>query len=107
VIFFGTSFRHDISIGSFSMISLVCYSDREKWKASRTGVGVSVGKAPGNATLIARFCRNRGGPASGTRACEHALLKPKARPCTPTESFLSTGDTVTLELRLADSTSLK
>ncbi|XP_028030461.1 uncharacterized protein LOC114243244 [Bombyx mandarina] len=62
---------------------------------------VIVGRPPTNATLIARFCRER-----APRTCEHALLK-KSRACTKTESFLSKGDSLTLELKLTQGTALK
>ncbi|GBP31499.1 hypothetical protein EVAR_84609_1 [Eumeta japonica] len=62
---------------------------------------VLVGRPPTNATLVARYCRER-----APRTCEHALLR-RTRACTRTESFLSKGDSMTLELRLTQGTSLK
>ncbi|XP_034840103.1 uncharacterized protein [Maniola hyperantus] len=62
---------------------------------------VIVGRPPTNATLIARFCRER-----APRTCEHALLR-KSRACGRTESFLSKGDSLTLELKLTQGTALK
>ncbi|XP_041977811.1 uncharacterized protein LOC121732087 [Aricia agestis] len=62
---------------------------------------VIVGRPPTNATLIARFCRER-----APRTCEHALLR-KSRACARTESFLSKGDSLTLELKLTQGTALK
>ncbi|KOB64833.1 Low density lipoprotein receptor-related protein-like protein [Operophtera brumata] len=47
---------------------------------------VIVGRPPTNATLVARFCRER-----APRTCEHALLR-RSRACAKTESFLSKGD---------------
>ncbi|KAF7286393.1 hypothetical protein GWI33_005683 [Rhynchophorus ferrugineus] len=58
-----------------------------------------------NVTLLARFCREH-----VPRSCEHSLLANSTRstrPCSFTESYLTSGDTLTLELKLADSTALK
>lgn len=57
-----------------------CYSDREKWKAVRTGSldqPVTVGKPPGNATILARYCRDR-----VPRSCDHTLLGAHGTPST-------------------------
>ncbi|XP_072943885.1 uncharacterized protein [Epargyreus clarus] len=62
---------------------------------------VIVGRPPTNATLVARFCRER-----APRTCEHALLR-RSRACARTESFLSKGDSLTLELKLTQGTALK
>jgi hypothetical protein len=59
----------------------------------------------GNATLLATFCKDR-----VPRSCDHTLLANSSRvprPCFLSESFLSTGDSLTLELRLAESTALR
>lgn len=53
--------------------------------------------------VIARFCR-------GTipRSCDHGILnKTKSRPCAMSESYLSSSDYVTLELRNTESTALR
>ncbi|XP_011559939.3 uncharacterized protein LOC105390349 [Plutella xylostella] len=62
---------------------------------------VIVGRPPANATLVARFCRER-----APRTCEHALMR-RSRACARTESFLSKGDSLTLELKLTQGTALK
>ncbi|KDR18394.1 hypothetical protein L798_07556, partial [Zootermopsis nevadensis] len=59
----------------------------------------------GNATLLATFCKDR-----VPRSCDHKLLANSTRlprPCSLAESFLSSGDSLTLELRLAESTALR
>jgi hypothetical protein len=59
----------------------------------------------GNATLLATFCKDR-----APRSCDHTLLANSTRlprPCSLAESFLSSGDSLTLELRLAESTALR
>ncbi|XP_030765063.1 uncharacterized protein LOC115889262 [Sitophilus oryzae] len=70
--------------------------------SSSTSSGAKGGK---NVTLLARFCREH-----VPRSCEHSLLANATRitrPCSFTESYLTSGDTLTLELKLADSTALK
>ncbi|XP_066247763.1 uncharacterized protein [Euwallacea similis] len=72
---------------------------------SRT-INTPSAKGGKNVTLLARFCREH-----VPKSCEHFLLsnftRKYPRPCTLTESYLTSGDTLTLELRLADSTALK
>jgi hypothetical protein len=58
-----------------------------------------------NATLLATFCKDQ-----VPRSCDHTLLTNKTRsprPCSMAESFLSSGDSLTLQLRLAESTALR
>jgi len=53
--------------------------------------------------VMARFCR-------GTipKSCDHGLFnETKSRPCTIAESFVSSGDFVTLELKNTESTVLR
>ncbi|XP_055630213.1 uncharacterized protein LOC129771009 isoform X2 [Toxorhynchites rutilus septentrionalis] len=53
--------------------------------------------------VIARFCRG-----TVPRSCDHGMLNVTgSRPCTLTESFVSSGDFVTLELKTTDSTVLR
>lgn len=53
--------------------------------------------------LIARYCQNR-----VPRSCDHGALSDRsARPCKLSESFVSSGDLVTLELRNTDTTVLR
>ncbi|XP_049770968.1 uncharacterized protein LOC126112383 [Schistocerca cancellata] len=57
----------------------------------------------GNGTLLARFCRD-----VSPRSCEHALLRANAsRPCSPTESFLSAGPVLTLQMHVREATALR
>lgn len=54
-------------------------------------------------TLMARYCQGR-----VPRSCDHGTLSGNAsRPCTLSESFVSSGDLVTLELRNTDTTVLR
>nr|CAH7749293.1 unnamed protein product [Callosobruchus chinensis] len=75
---------------------------REKPRG-RTGSSIATGKK--NVTLLARFCKER-----VPRSCEHSLLANDTRyprPCSLAESFLTSGDSLTLELKLADSSALR
>ncbi|XP_074031451.1 uncharacterized protein [Leptinotarsa decemlineata] len=82
---------------------LYCGS-REKTRG-RLGAGGSQSINKKNVTLLARYCREH-----IPRSCDHSLLANDTtfpRPCTLAESFLTSGDSLTLELKLADSTALK
>ncbi|XP_052859858.1 uncharacterized protein LOC128267111 [Anopheles cruzii] len=53
--------------------------------------------------IIARYCRG-----SVPRSCDHGILNvSSSRPCTLSESFVSSSDFVTLELKTSDSTVLR
>lgn len=53
--------------------------------------------------VIARFCRG-----SIPRSCDHAIMNSTdGRPCTFSESFISSNDYVTLELKVSESTVLR
>lgn len=53
--------------------------------------------------VIARFCRG-----SVPRSCDHGMLNmSSSRPCTLSESFVSSSDFVTLELKTTESTVLR
>ncbi|KAL1491919.1 hypothetical protein ABEB36_012439 [Hypothenemus hampei] len=80
-------------------------ADNFSSKAITKTITTSSTKGGKNVTLLARFCREH-----VPRSCEHFLLSNATkfhRPCTLTESYLTSGDTLTLELKLADSTALK
>lgn len=71
---------------------------------SRT-ITTASAKGGRNVSMLARFCREH-----VPRSCEHHLLANSSkfpRPCSLTESYVTSGDTLTLELKLADSTALK
>lgn len=85
-------------------IALRPFSDKDRsvqMSRATSPQSVIVGRPPTNATLVARFCRER-----APRTCEHALLR-RSRACAQTESFLSKGDSLTLELKLTQGTALK
>lgn len=53
--------------------------------------------------VLARFCRG-----SVPRTCDHGITnETDSRPCTFSESFISSSDYVTLELKTSDSTVLR
>jgi hypothetical protein len=53
--------------------------------------------------VLARFCRG-----SIPRSCDHVVMNSNyTRPCTLQESFLSSGDYATLELKVTESTALR
>lgn len=88
----------------FNLRRLIYSSDKERsvqMSRATSPQTVIVGRPPMNATLVARFCRER-----APRTCEHALLR-RSRACARTESFLSKGDSLTLELKLTQGTALK
>ncbi|KAK6625096.1 hypothetical protein RUM43_005387 [Polyplax serrata] len=58
-----------------------------------------------NVTLLAKYCRDQ-----TSRTCDHELLSNgsrQTRPCSLTESFLSTGNSMTLQLKLQEATALR
>jgi hypothetical protein len=77
-----------------------------RYPAGVTGVKVPVSTTEAaNATLMATFCKDQ-----LPRSCDHALLTNATRsprPCSLAESFLSSGDSLTLELRTGESTALR
>ncbi|GAB0095570.1 uncharacterized protein DMENIID0001_109660 [Sergentomyia squamirostris] len=73
----------------------------ERDTALKSGVLTKYGQNYTN--LIARFCRG-----TVPRSCEHGLLNDTAvRPCLVSESFISSSEFVTLELRNSESTVLR
>ncbi|XP_056645743.1 uncharacterized protein LOC130450988 [Diorhabda sublineata] len=86
---------------------LYCSSVRDKSKNRQSSALQSSSSTSNkkNVTMLARYCREH-----VPRSCDHSLLGNLTRfprPCTLAESFLTSGDSLTLELRVADSTALK
>lgn len=66
---------------------------------------VSIPGSGKNVTLLARYCKEH-----VPRSCDHFMLANATRfprPCSLSESFLSSGDSLTLELKLSDSTAIR
>lgn len=102
--FINASNHKNYRLYSLIVIFVDIFSDKERsvqMSRATSPQSVIVGRPPTNATLVARFCRER-----APRTCEHALLR-KSRACAKTESFLSKGDSLTLELKLTQGTALK
>lgn len=70
----------------------------------RTGdVITTIGARPAaNTTLLARYCKDR-----VPKTCDHAVLQNTSRPCSLGESFISTGSSLTIEIRMIESTALR
>ncbi|KAL0272396.1 UNVERIFIED_CONTAM: hypothetical protein PYX00_005379 [Menopon gallinae] len=79
------------------------FCDKEKGRVHVLPTTLSTKKA--NATLVAQYCRNH-----IPKTCDHSLLSNQTRyprPCTIAESFLSSGNSMTLQLKMVDSTALR
>ncbi|XP_068086166.1 uncharacterized protein [Anabrus simplex] len=84
---------------------IFCEQDRDKVRFPAGSVLPGAKINPGNASLLARYCKDQ-----VPRSCDHSLLSNSTRvprPCSLVESFLSTGESLTLELRLSESTALR
>ncbi|XP_022909988.1 uncharacterized protein [Onthophagus taurus] len=82
---------------------LSCNTGKDKSKNIQKSSQSSTGNK--NVTLLARYCKEH-----MPRTCDHSMLANETRfprPCTLSESFLSAGDSITLELRMADATALR
>ncbi|XP_026678920.1 uncharacterized protein LOC113467125 [Diaphorina citri] len=55
-----------------------------------------------NLTLLSRYCKDH-----IPKSCEHTLYSTSPRPCSLAESFLSSTDSLTLELTVVESTTLR
>ncbi|CAL7941517.1 unnamed protein product [Xylocopa violacea] len=61
-----------------------------------------VARPAGNTTLLARYCKDK-----VPRTCDHAILQNTSRPCSLGESFVSSGSSLTIEMRMVESTALR
>lgn len=61
-----------------------------------------VARPSGNTTLLARYCKDK-----VPRTCDHAILQNTSRPCSLGESFVSSGSSLTIEMRMVESTALR
>jgi len=55
-----------------------------------------------NTTLLARYCKDK-----VPKTCDHAILQNTSRPCSLVESFVSSGSSLTIEMRMIESTALR
>lgn len=52
--------------------------------------------------LLASYCKEQ-----VPRSCDHHILKNNSRPCYQSESFLSSGNSATIELTITEATALR
>lgn len=55
-----------------------------------------------NTTLLAKYCKDK-----VPKTCDHAILQNTSRPCSLVESFVSSGSSLTIEMRMVESTALR
>lgn len=82
----------------------VCFSEKERQRyAERMGdLSQSVARPASNTTLLAKYCKDK-----VPRTCDHAILQNTSRPCSLGESFVSSGSSLTIEMRMVESTALR
>ncbi|XP_046475908.1 uncharacterized protein [Neodiprion pinetum] len=88
---------------------ILCLSSRNHEKErqrsfERTGdpIQAVAARPAGNTSLLARYCKDR-----VPRTCDHAIFQNTSRPCSLGESFISSGSTLTIEMRMIESTALR
>lgn len=83
----------------------VCFSEKERQRyAERMGDPIQpvLARPASNTTLLARYCKDK-----VPRTCDHAILQNTSRPCSLGESFVSSGSSLTIEMRMVESTALR
>lgn len=81
----------------------MCGSGKERQRyMEKVNEASQVGALVSNTTLLAKYCRDR-----VPRSCDHAVLQNASRPCTLGESFVSSGSSLTIEMRMTESTALR
>ncbi|XP_043269462.1 uncharacterized protein [Venturia canescens] len=80
-----------------------CEKERQRY-AERSGnpIQTSGARPASNTSLLARYCKDR-----VPRTCDHAILQNTSRPCSLIESFVSSGSSLTIEMRMIESTALR
>ncbi|XP_035718354.1 uncharacterized protein LOC118440021 isoform X1 [Vespa mandarinia] len=80
-----------------------CEKERQRY-IERLGEATSqvVARPANNTTLLARYCKDK-----VPRTCDHAILQNVSRPCSLGESFVSSGNSLTIEMRMIESTALR
>ncbi|TGZ51593.1 Uncharacterized protein DBV15_11054 [Temnothorax longispinosus] len=87
------------------MKSNVCFSEKERQRyAERMGDPIQpiLARPSSNTTLLARYCKDK-----VPKTCDHAILQNTSRPCSLVESFVSSGSSLTIEMRMVESTALR
>ncbi|KAM0732709.1 hypothetical protein ACS0PU_000870 [Formica fusca] len=82
---------------------VVCEKERQRY-AERMGDPIQpvLARPASNTTLLARYCKDK-----VPKTCDHAILQNTSRPCSLGESFVSSGSSLTIEMRMIESTALK
>ncbi|XP_051171873.1 uncharacterized protein LOC127288453 [Leptopilina boulardi] len=80
-----------------------CEKERQRY-IERAGDPIQpvAARPANNATLMARYCKDK-----VPRTCDHAILQNTSRPCSLGESFVSSGSSLTIEMRMIESTALR
>ncbi|XP_024945485.1 uncharacterized protein LOC107272534 isoform X2 [Cephus cinctus] len=80
-----------------------CEKERQRY-IERIGDPIQAisARPAGNTSLLARYCKDR-----VPRTCDHAILQNTSRPCSLGESFVSSGSSLTIEMRMVESTALR
>ncbi|KAL2712623.1 hypothetical protein V1478_018146, partial [Vespula squamosa] len=75
-----------------------CEKERQRY-IERLGEATSqvVARPANNTTLLARYCKDK-----VPRTCDHAILQNVSRPCSLGESFVSSGNSLTIEMRMIE-----
>lgn len=82
-----------------------CFSEKERQRyAERMGDPIQpvLARPASNTTLLARYCKDK-----VPKTCDHAILQNTSRPCSLGESFVSSGSSLTIEMRMIESTALR
>lgn len=81
------------------------FSEKERLRhIERNGdpiIGVTARPAS-NTSLLATYCKDR-----VPRTCDHVILQNTSRPCSLVESYVSSGNSLTIEMRMIESTALR
>lgn len=82
---------------------VACEKERQRY-AERMGDPIQpvLARPSSNTTLLARYCKDK-----VPKTCDHAILQNTSRPCSLVESFVSSGSSLTIEMRLVESTALR
>ncbi|KAG7198767.1 hypothetical protein KM043_001754 [Ampulex compressa] len=82
---------------------LSCEKERQRY-VDRLGEPTQtvMARPASNTTLLARYCKEK-----VPRTCDHAILQNTSRPCSLGESFVSSGSSLTIEMRMVESTALR
>ncbi|KAI4504001.1 hypothetical protein M0802_000472 [Mischocyttarus mexicanus] len=80
-----------------------CEKERQRY-IDKLGEATSqvVTRPANNTTLLARYCKDK-----VPRTCDHAILQNVSRPCSLGESFVSSSNSLTIEMRMIESTALR